>query len=154
MILRYLLFLVLVLGLAYGLFEWLNAIPSEKRWGVEHSPRRLRELHVYKRPKPMHQAPDIVLYACAPPASRLIPLQIISPTDEDDRSDLRYEVFWTTDSTALFVLSCSNCIALDEWYYRLNIGANPPYAQALPADSVLAPNTEESLFFERDKIMD
>lgn len=146
-------FWAMVLMSGYFVMEWLNSIPYEKLWDKEPSPRKHWELHVYKRPRTLHQAPDIVLYQTPSQQEFLKPIHIIRLDDEDDKAELEYAVDWTTDSTALLVLSCDNCTVLNAQYYRLRLGSEPT-AQLIPADSITNPDLGGAGLFQTDKIND
>ena len=136
---RIAIFWALALLLAYGLFEWLNSIPYEKLWGSEWSPKRQWQLLVFKRPQQLKQAPDIALYK--QDARGYKQLITVLHTDEDDRADLKYEVHWENDETALFSVSCTNCNSVGTLYWQLKTSSNAASTSiaSVPTDSIKNP---------------
>ncbi|MCP4441183.1 MAG: hypothetical protein GY810_19940 [Aureispira sp.] len=117
---------LLQIGLVLGLILLINYLcigTSESFWAAQMSHNKEWAVMLYKQPRSLHHAPDIVVYQQKKGSNAKQYVQQIRLT-EDDRVELGYEIQWKNDEEAVLNILCETCMH-DIRAFSIRLGDSP-----------------------------
>lgn len=115
----------LQLGLVLGLFFLINYLcvgTSEHFWTAEMSPNNEWAVMLYKQPRSLHHAPDIVIYQQKKGSANKQYIQHIR-LPEDDQVELAYQFEWKGSEKVILSILCETCMH-DIRAFEIQLGNN------------------------------
>lgn len=128
--------ILLQLGLVLGLIFLINYFcvgTAETFWAAQMSPNKEWAVMLYKQPRSLHHAPDIIVYQQKKGSNKRQYIQHVR-LSEDDRVELVYTLEWKNNSEAILSLFCETCMD-DIRAFEIKLGEHPNL-KAVSVDSI------------------